>query len=437
MVTAFTGVANVIGDFGLSLAALTGAPPNQNQRSKLFWMNAFVGVILTIAVVGCSHWVAAFYRQPSLVEITCALAPVFGLNALAVQFKVELNLRGAWRRLALSETAGPLVGLLAAVAVALLTRSYWALVVQPLLAAGVQLFLAVTLSGWRPTRTNSSSGIRDYVRFGRNTLGLQAFTYVSSNADNVLVGHSLGSAALGEYSRAYQLAMMPIVQVASPLTRVMLPRLAAARGTERFGAEAARLQKILCWALLAPLTFLIGTAHPLVTCFLGSRWHAVPTLLEILALGAIFVAIAYIYYWLYLAVQATAILAVTEGVSRVVMVGCMVAFVDRGSEAVAWSVALGQVLLFVGSTLVAQWVLRLDARSVLIATLGPLACYSLGTACALAVGVTASHAAPVLAFGAQGAAWVAGTLLATVLIPSCRTDLLALITSSRARASRS
>lgn len=434
MVTAFTGIANVIGDFGLSLAALTGAPPDQNQRSKLFWTNAAVGGVLTVAVAGCAPLVSAYYHQPNLVGITLALSPVFALNALSVQFKVELNLRGAWRRLAVAETAGPLLGLLAAVVVASITRSYWALVLQPLLAGLVQLFLAVTLSGWRPTRTNSSTGIRDHLRFGRNTLGLQAFTYVSSNADNVLVGHSLGSAALGEYSRAYQLAMMPIVQVASPLTRVMLPRLAAARGTDRFGAEAARLQKTLCYALLAPLTFLIGTADPLVKCFLGSSWHQVPTLLEILALGAVFVAIAYIYYWLYLAVEATATLAITEGISRVVMVACMVVFVHRGSEAVAWSVAFGQVLLFVGSTAVAQWFLRIDARAVLIATFGPVVCYSAGAICAMAVGTVTSQMAPILAFGAQGLVWLSTCLLVAVAVPMCRADLQGLINSIRSRA---
>ncbi len=424
MATAFTGVANIVGDFGLSLAALTGDPLDQNQRSKLFRTNVLLGCTLTVVVAATGPVLARFYGAEQLVYINLGLAPIFLLNAVAVQYKVELNIRSAWRRLASTETIGPIAGLVVALIVASTSGSYWALVLQPGVAAAVQLPLAVGLSGWRPSSVDSSSSVRSHLRFGRHTLELQAFTYASSNVDNVVVGHSMGSSVLGQYSRAYQLAMLPIVQIVSPLTRVMLPKLVACVGTDRFDSEAARLQKILCYVLLAPLSLLIATAGPLVAVIFGSQWGQVPELLQILAVGAVFVAVGYVYYWIFLALNAIGTLVITEGSSRVVMIAAIVLSVREGTKAVALSVAGGQVLLLLGSSIVGAVVLHVGMRSLVAATIGPLCAYSIGTILALTLDPFLNHEGSILRLTMLCAAWVLGTGLGGLMLTSVRRDIL-------------
>ncbi|CUR57634.1 putative Membrane protein involved in the export of O-antigen and teichoic acid [metagenome] len=423
MVTAITGIATVIGDFGLSLAALTGGPLDQNQRSKLFLTNAAVGFCLTGAVAASGPALAAFYGRNELTAIAAGISPVFLLNALAVQFKVELNLRSRWARLALTETAGPVLGLACAIPAAALTHSYWALVMQPVIASAAQLCLAVGLADWYPTRTNRSSAISTHLRFGRDTLGLQAFTYISSNTDNAVVGRSMGEDVLGEYSRAYQLAMMPVTQLASPLTRVMLPRLRDTRDAESFNATGAALQRILCYSLFTPLTFLIATARPLTELALGANWSGVPPLLQILSLGSMFVAAAYIYYWMYLARQATRVLALTEGVTRLAMVGAVIAAGTKGPLWVAWSVTGGQVLLMIASSVVGWRVLGFDVPRLLRAALGPTLSLGSGAAAgAWAQGWTADSSA-LDSLVLCTFAWIIGSAAVATLVTPIRLEV--------------
>ncbi len=50
MVTAIVGIAQVLGDFGLSLAAVQARVLSRGQKSNLFWLNSLLGLTLTVIV---------------------------------------------------------------------------------------------------------------------------------------------------------------------------------------------------------------------------------------------------------------------------------------------------------------------------------------------------------------------------------------------------
>ena len=73
MVVAVTGLAGVLSNLGLSTATIQRADINHEQVSTLFWINAGVGVGVTVVVAGLSPLVAWFYQTPDLVWIMLAL----------------------------------------------------------------------------------------------------------------------------------------------------------------------------------------------------------------------------------------------------------------------------------------------------------------------------------------------------------------------------
>jgi polysaccharide transporter, PST family len=350
MVSSVIGLANVLGAFGLSLSALSGATPSEIERSNLFWINAVAGFTAMIVVAACGPLLAAFYGRSILTGITAVLAVPFFLAALSVQFKIELNLSKRWSRLALVQAGPPLIALPFAAVLAAVTRSYWALVAQAVLMALLQLGLSVGLSGWRPMRPRRDSGLRRHLKFGRDTTIIQTLNYAASNADNVVIGRALGSAALGEYNRAYNLALLPLNQISVPLEQIILPRLSAALdGT--LDEVALRCQRVMIYAQLIPLSVLVGSAYPLVRVGLGSHWLPVSALIQILGIGAAASAAGYIFWWLLLVKRRTGLLVFSEGIIEVAMVIAMVGVVNLGSQAVAWAVAGGQTLMLIGSAL--------------------------------------------------------------------------------------
>src|SRR5579864_6583463 len=64
MVAAFSGVLNLLRDFGLSCAAIQRATVTEEQISNLFWINLVAGGALALLMFGAAPGVAVFYREP-------------------------------------------------------------------------------------------------------------------------------------------------------------------------------------------------------------------------------------------------------------------------------------------------------------------------------------------------------------------------------------
>ena len=112
--------------------------------------------------------------------------------------------------------------------------------------------------------------------------------YFARTADNILVGRFLGADALGLYSRAYSLFMLPISQIRGPLFQVAMPALSTLRvEPERFRRYFSRVLD-----LTAVLTVPLGVccvleADFIVEVFLGSQWTSLVGTFRILAIAGI------------------------------------------------------------------------------------------------------------------------------------------------------
>ena len=359
MAAALIGIAAVIGDFGLSLAAIQATHLTQQQKSNLFWLNTGIGTGIGSVVAGASPLIAAFYDEPRLVPVTVLLGAVFALNGAAVQFKVELNRALRFRALGATDLGSQAVALLVAIVLATAGFGYWALVAQQLVAALTALVIAVGTSRWRPTRPGAFHDTRPLLAFGRDTLLVQVTNYVTSNIDSVMVGRWSGPVSLGIYNRAYQVTVMPILQIVAPLTRVFLPRLSAAAAAEREGGTEGeflelltRLQLIIVYVTTAPLSLLCALSASFPVVVFGPRWQPMGELIPVLAIAAFFGILGYIYYWAFLAKARTMTLFFAEIGGRIPMAVLIVSFAPLGPIWVAASVATGQMLIWALSTFV-------------------------------------------------------------------------------------
>jgi PST family polysaccharide transporter len=421
MVAAVIGLAGVLGSFGLSLSALAGKTPSPEERSNLFWVNAISGVTVTAVVVACGPLLADFYHVHALTGVTAGLALPFLLGAVGVQFRVEMTLAGQWTRLAVVQGLPGVIALPAAAVVAASTGSYWALVLQAVLASVLQLALAIVLSDWRPRAPHRATDVRHHVRFGRDTAAIQTLSYAASNADNIFIGRSLGGTALGQYNRAYNLASLPTSQLAIPLEQVILPRLSRSLDGD-FDATLIRCQRVMVYALTVPLSVVAGVAYPLVHIFLGSHWIQVPELIQIQAAGQVFSAIGYMYYWSFLVKRRTGVMVFGEGLVEIALVLVIALVAKDGNAVVAWCVAAGQMCMTLASATIASRVLKLDVLGLFRVAVIPVLTLVVAAVGADAV-ATAGWPSPVLALVASGVSWIAISAAGYTLLPPVRSDL--------------
>lgn len=425
MVLAVIAIAAVVGDLGLSLAAIQARELTDAQKTNLHWVNTSLGVIVASVVAGCAPAVGAFYGAPETVPITVWLATVFALNGIAVQFRVELIRNSRFRTLAAVDVAGPACGLAVGLFAAVTGASYWALVAQQIVGAAVAMALAVLLARWRPGMPRRGVEIKGLLRFGAFAFLAQALTALSVNLTTVFVGQSGGNAPAGAYSRAHQLATMPSSQIAAPLTRVVMPKLAAeAANPGAFLEATVRVQRTLMYGIGAPLSLLAGAAPSVTLLALGDQWDASIPLVRILTLAAALNLIGYIFYWLHLATSRTGQLLAIEATSRVVMIGLIIFAARFGAESVAWSAVAGAAILLSSYWIFALPKLGLRFGAMAIATVPPLLCYSLATVVAWATEwLVRSHtSSPALGLAIATVGWLVAAAGAAVMVPAVRRD---------------
>jgi PST family polysaccharide transporter len=375
MTMSIVGVATVIGDFGLSLAAIQAPTLSQAEKSNLFWMNALIGALTSVAAACSGPLLAVLYDEPETALIAPALSLIFLANGLSTQARVELNRRHAFGRIATADVIGQVLAFLLAVGAAISGAGVWALVIQSVAGPTMSALLVVTWAKWRPSAWSRKAKISPFIRFGMYTFFVQLVNYGTSNVDSVVVGANSGAAVLGIYNRAYQLVSLPIQQLVSPLTRVALPYLSRfAAGPDhdpvKLQRAANRVQSILALILIGALSALASLAGPLIAVFLGEDWASAAPLLQILAVGAVFQCLGYVYYWLFLASAATSLLFLSELPGRILMVIAIVLSGPLGPTWVAAAAALGQLLIWLTGTIFFVRRLNLSAGALVRAGFG-------------------------------------------------------------------
>ena len=348
MVMAIVGIGELLRDFGLSVAAIQAEKLTSDEKSNLFWLNSFVGVALAVIVFFSAWPVAILYDDPRLVGITQAVSATFIISGLATQFKAQINRDLRFVALGVTEAVPQALGLAAAIAIAMASQSYWALVAQVVLSACISLFLCVALAGWRPSMYQRDVPIGRFIRFSGPLVGTQCLAYLSKNVDTVILGALKGPTELGAYNRAYQIVLLPLNQVTAPLSRVAIPVLS------KLQTETESLVRYLKTAQFATIVVtsvfygaMIGFGEPLVDVMLGDQWSATVPLLQILAVSGIFRALSQVPYWIFVTQGRTGKQLVIYMIGQPVIIGAIAIGAYWGGVGVATGCSIGYAAFWV------------------------------------------------------------------------------------------
>lgn len=341
MVAAITGFASLLGDFGLSSAAIQSPTISGQQRTNLFWISAATATVLFAALYMSAPTIEAFYDQPGIGDVVRVLALGFSLAALTSQFTAHLTRSLQFGRLSIVDISAQLGGLIVGLFGATAGLGYWSLVAQQITISALKLVLTAVFARWVPGLPHKAP-MRPLLAFAANSFGVQALSYVSSNVDSVVLGRVSGATALGLYDRAYQLFKIPVQQIAAPLSRVALPILSRQQGDRAAMSRYVLLaQTGVAYVLGAIFSLGAALAEPVIDVALGPQWVAATPLFSILAIGGMFQVMGYVYYWTFLACGLTGLQLRYSVVTRLLMVALIVIGSLGGPAGVALAVAVG------------------------------------------------------------------------------------------------
>jgi O-antigen/teichoic acid export membrane protein len=288
MVATITGLGQAFADFGLSEATIQRKHVTHNQVSALFWINLAIGLGLMLITVILAPLLAKFYREPRLVNITLLLSLTFLIGGLRVQPDAILKRQMRFSSLAIRDVAACALAVPIAITMAWRGAGYWALVVLPLTLNFTAMAISWLMVNWRPGPYRRDSEVGSMISFGGNVAASYFIISVSRSADNVLIGRYTGAGPLGLYSRAYNLLMIPVRQLSSPIGGVAVPAFSRTQDDpERFARYYLRAVSLLMWVSAPIFGFLFVAAQPVIVLLLGHQWKESAPVFQILTLAAL------------------------------------------------------------------------------------------------------------------------------------------------------
>lgn len=274
----FTGLSRRLVHLGFGSALIRRQEVRPDHLSTLFVLTMAINTTICLGLVALSPFAGRYFENPLVGEVLRWMSLVFVLRAIGAVPSAILRRRLDFQSNAYATFIDAIVKLAISVPLAWSGYGVWALVYGELGGSlADKLYLAWRarwIAGWRVTR----AALKDLFVFGINMSLRSLIGYVSEHIDNLVVGKSLGLAALGFYEKSFNLMRLPVAELSARLGVVLFPALARIQ-QEPGRFRAAFRKSILGMALVGFPLFATLTVlgAPVILVLYGPQW--VPAIL--------------------------------------------------------------------------------------------------------------------------------------------------------------
>lgn len=309
----------------------------------VFNINCIRGLLLTLLLVPIAPLAAHYFDRPELVYLflMAAVQPLLASVASPGIHVLAKNMRFA--RIAGSRVGAAFIGVVAALLLALLTPTAWALMGGQLIGVAAASALSWVIAPIRPSWGIDSDAWKVIRAFAIRALGTPALLMLVAQAPALLLGRLESLEVLGVFSMNVRLAEFPVYITLTVAGAVLIP----AYSSLQQDPERLRRAWLKAWAGIgfcaAPAAVLLawmGDALPATVW--GERYESIQPLMPILALNGFLSCVLAVTGPLFWGVGRPSIdrAMQTARVVAVFAVGIVLTG-SFGSQGVAWALTAG------------------------------------------------------------------------------------------------
>lgn len=285
MAAVFISLLAMVSELGVSAALIQAKDLTERQIRQISTWVLITGLIGFAICYVSATWVAQFYREPDLVTIV----RVLGFNMILMTsyavpqslFIREMNFKVKTQ----IELSAQLGATLLTLILALKGMGVWSLIVGQGMMHVIKsiAFNAVCSRGLAPLFDLRGSG--KLLHYGLTLTGDRLMNFVYVESDKIIVGKVLGSASLGSYAVALNLASIPMEKVLPIISQISFA------AYSRIQDDLERIRRNILGTTRAvafvgfPMFFGMSAVAPLaVPLILGSKWEPLVVPFQLLCL---------------------------------------------------------------------------------------------------------------------------------------------------------
>lgn len=273
MLAIFSIIANTIMDSGFTTALINKKNINHEDYNAVFWFSSLCGICIYVVLFVSANFIANFYDQPILVNLSRILFLSFLFSSLGIAHNAFLfkNLmvkqRGAIDIISVSISG--VVGIV----LALNGFSYWGLAIQQVIQSFVSTLLRWYVVNWKPSFRINFSPIKEMFNFSVKVFFNNILTQVSSNIFSVLLGKNFTPSDTGYYSQGFKWTNLGNSVISGMLHSVAQPVFVEVDGEQE--RQKAVFRKMLRFAAFVSFPIMLGLAFvskEFVLITVGEKW---------------------------------------------------------------------------------------------------------------------------------------------------------------------
>jgi PST family polysaccharide transporter len=283
------GFVSLASDLGLGSAIIQRRELTDRHLRVALTGSFLLGLSIAGVVAFAAPLVGRFARNPELVALLRLHSLVFIPTGYDTVARSLLRRRLDFRRLYAIDIASYAVGgALVSIGAVLAGLGVWSLVLGNLAQVAISSMLSVKAANIRLRPLLAPRELGELLGFGFGVSANNLVNYVGRNGDNFFVGRLLGSANLGNYSRAFNLMMMPINYVTGAFFAVLVPICAGLQDQRRRMGRGFLMSTQFAAIIVAPVAGGMMVAAPhLILGLYGERWAGAVRPLQVLCLIAL------------------------------------------------------------------------------------------------------------------------------------------------------
>ena len=302
LATSLIAMLEVLGAFGLDTALIQQPAAGRPQFDTVWTFNVLFGLGMGLVVAGLAAPTAWLYGDRRLVSVMVVLGLVRAIqgfeNIGVITFRKEMAFDKEFKYLLAKRFA---TTVLVTIPLAFALRSYWALLAGSLAGICIGVGLSYALHPFRPRPSLAALG--QLMKFSKWLFVTSLVEFLYSRMADLIVGRWVGTAALGSFALAREVARVPARELAASVHRAVLP------GYVKLADDRALLRrqylKVTSILLLLAMPGGIGLsllAEPIVLILLGAKWKETVPLVQVLSINSVLAVLLSTVHYVNLAV---------------------------------------------------------------------------------------------------------------------------------------
>ncbi len=289
MLAIFIAISNVFIDGGFAKALIQKKECADIDYSTAFVSNIVVSVIIYGILFVSAPWIASFYHEPILTNLTRVLALNFVLGSFNIVQRARLMSNVDFKSLAKIRVSAVIIGGIVGVVMAYTEFGVWSLVGQTISATLLQIFVFPFFSKWKPSLRFSMESFRNLFGFGSKLMITGVYSVIINNISTIAIGRAYRSSQLGFYTRASQFSQLISFTVNDVLGNVTFPVLSHLQDDKDHMVSVYRKVLYLTAMIIFPIMILCTLlAKPIIILLLTEKWLPCVVLMQWLFLARMF-----------------------------------------------------------------------------------------------------------------------------------------------------